>query len=319
MQKTSFEPLIHRRFLSFYLEEPIERAARAMKEKHAGFVLVNDSAGNLAGILTDRDIACLAVAAGDSTQAPISRYMSPEPVTIEEGDSLQALCDLMERHAVRRVPVISVDPRSGMRTCVGVVTLDDLIVSQWGDPRVLSRIVKRQLGPWTQMERSQVRRLVPSKKGYVSQVFESRETSTRGEAHQEQTYGELMYKIERVISPGVSSDRVPSFVRRILGAIVQRITPTAASNFISQLPAKLQGPMLDVPSGPVRDLNFDKFMNELVREFEISNAFESKRLVERTLGVLYQELSANEFAKLESQLPKDWKEVLVMASTSLAA
>ncbi len=319
MQKTSFEPLIHRRFLSFYLEEPIERAARAMKDKHAGYTLIHDSSGNLAGILTDRDIACLAVGSGESGQAPVSRFMSPEPVTIEEGDSLQALCELMERYAIRRVPVVSVDPKSGLRGCVGVVSLDDLIASQWVDERVISRIVKRQLGPSSFFDRSQVRRLVPSKKGYVSQVFETRETSQRGMAHQEQTYGELIHKIERMVSPTIVREKVPSFVRRVLGALVQRMTPSAAMNFISQLPMKIQQPLIDLPSGPIRDLTFDRFAQELVREFEISGPFDAKTQVEKLLSVVYQAISPQEYLKLESQLPKDWKEILTEASQLSAA
>jgi CBS domain-containing protein len=80
------------------------------------------SGGKVIGMITDRDIALRAVAAGrNPLELGAASCMSTPVVTVRESASLTECCSLMEQKKVRRVPVVDESGR-----CVGIVSQADI-------------------------------------------------------------------------------------------------------------------------------------------------------------------------------------------------
>lgn len=105
-------------------DETIVEAARRMRDRHVGDLIVADTQGRPVGILTDRDIVVSAVA-----QSPdrldglrVSDVMSPDPVTSLANETIDDALTKMRAGGIRRLPVVSRDGR-----LEGIVTLDDIL------------------------------------------------------------------------------------------------------------------------------------------------------------------------------------------------
>jgi CBS domain-containing protein len=95
-------------------------AAREMRDGDIGNVIVTDG-GQVAGIVTDRDIVVRAIAEGrDPQSTTVGDVCSSGPRTCEAADSVQAAAQAMGENSIRRLPVV----RGG--ELVGVVSLGDL-------------------------------------------------------------------------------------------------------------------------------------------------------------------------------------------------
>lgn len=99
----------------------ITDAARLMVENDCGEIPVTDEAGKPVGVVTDRDIACRAVAQGKSLDTPVSEVMSSPVVTVNPDTSVDDCCSTMEKNQIRRVPVVD---ESG--SCCGIVAQADI-------------------------------------------------------------------------------------------------------------------------------------------------------------------------------------------------
>src|SRR5690242_5474534 len=84
--------------------DTIGYAARRMAEDDVG-VLPILSSGELVGIVTDRDIAVRAVAAGIHPDVPVHRIMSDQVATCAPDDDVETALLLMGREQIRRMPV----------------------------------------------------------------------------------------------------------------------------------------------------------------------------------------------------------------------
>lgn len=100
--------------------DTIAYAARRMAEDDVGALPILSS-GELVGIVTDRDVAVRAVAAGIRSDAPIHRIMSEQVATCSPDDDIETALLLMAREQIRRMPVC--DERNRV---VGIVALADL-------------------------------------------------------------------------------------------------------------------------------------------------------------------------------------------------
>lgn len=90
--------------------DSIKTAAQRMLEHDIGALLVEDEQG-ICGIITDRDITCRAIAAGNSPDMPVEACMSPEVLTCHTHDALYDAVDLMMREQVRRLLVLDLDEK----------------------------------------------------------------------------------------------------------------------------------------------------------------------------------------------------------------
>src|SRR4051794_9579361 len=98
-------------------EWPVEQIAQLMVQHRCGEIPVVDDVDRKVpiGVVTDRDIVCRLVAKGrNPLDATAYDCMSQPAITVLVDDSLAEAVSLMERHQIRRLPVVN---REG--ACVG--------------------------------------------------------------------------------------------------------------------------------------------------------------------------------------------------------
>lgn len=99
--------------------EPVLNVVRLMKTKHVGCVLVVDG-GRLAGIFSERDLLTrVAAEEPDLRGAPVSRFMTPDPVAVDVAEPLERVFEILSRRRFRHVPITE-----GGRPA-GIVSLSD--------------------------------------------------------------------------------------------------------------------------------------------------------------------------------------------------
>ncbi len=100
----------------------LEDAARCMRERNIGDVLVADETG-LCGLVTDRDIVVRGLAGG-KWSVELGDICSRDLVTVSPDESIDDAIGVMSWHAVRRLPVVE-DGRA-----IGMVSIGDLAVER---------------------------------------------------------------------------------------------------------------------------------------------------------------------------------------------
>jgi CBS domain-containing protein len=100
-------------------------AAKAMREKDVGDVIVLDDQDSLCGIVTDRDIVVRAVADDrNPREVRLGDICSHELTTVDPSTSVKDAVKLMRERALRRLPVVE----GG--SPVGIVSLGDLAIER---------------------------------------------------------------------------------------------------------------------------------------------------------------------------------------------
>ena len=102
-------------------DKTIAELARIMNDKNTGSVLVTDNAGEILGILTERDILKKVVAKGiDPSQTRVSRIMSSPLVTIDSAESIEKANRMMDEKNIRRLAVTEKGRIVGKVTAHGI-------------------------------------------------------------------------------------------------------------------------------------------------------------------------------------------------------
>lgn len=102
-------------------EDTLNCAARMMRDHALGCLAVVNDRGELAGILTDRDIALTAYESGEALwRLRVVDSMRTPVFTVRPTDDVTIAARLMRQHRVRRLPVVE-----GHRP-IGMISLDDL-------------------------------------------------------------------------------------------------------------------------------------------------------------------------------------------------
>ena len=98
-------------------------AAKLMRSSHVGcLVIVNDD-NQPVGIVTDRDIVVEVIAEELSVDSvSIKDFMAGTPAIVREDDDISTALLIMEKHGVRRIPVV--DENSKL---AGILALDDIL------------------------------------------------------------------------------------------------------------------------------------------------------------------------------------------------
>jgi CBS domain-containing protein len=104
---------------------PITEVAKLMKSKDVGAVVILNDGGDLAGIVTDRDIVIKHVAEGHMRECPVSEVMTAERpiaglVTIRPDMSIEEAAQELGRRKVGRLPVVD------HGRVVGIVSAGDI-------------------------------------------------------------------------------------------------------------------------------------------------------------------------------------------------
>lgn len=105
-------------------DETVVEAAKRMRNRHVGDLLVTDTNGRPTGIVTDRDIVVSAVA-----QSPdrlefllVGDIMSRDLATARTDETLDQALKVMRTRGVRRLPVVSADGQ-----LEGLIAFDDIL------------------------------------------------------------------------------------------------------------------------------------------------------------------------------------------------
>ncbi len=116
-----------------------QAAALIMSEEDVGIVpVVDPDTQRLVGVVTDRDLCLDVVAAGKHPgDAHVSDSLHTEPVTCRPEDSIEQCLTLMQRHRVRRIPIVDGDGR-----CVGIVSQKDVAL-RVSDPQGLHETLRQ--------------------------------------------------------------------------------------------------------------------------------------------------------------------------------
>jgi CBS domain-containing protein len=100
---------------------PIRDAVAKMQKQNVGAVVAVEGK-EVAGILTDRDVA-MALGSGKAVpDVPVSEIMTKKVITIWEDQGVFNATQYLLGHQIRRLPIINHD-----NELVGMVTLDDLL------------------------------------------------------------------------------------------------------------------------------------------------------------------------------------------------
>jgi CBS domain-containing protein len=96
-------------------------AVRQMIQQRVGAVLVIDSAGDLVGILTERDFLSKVAGVPDYDQLPVAGFMTRSPETVAPTDLLVTVIGKMDVGGYRHLPVVEAGKP------VGVVSIRDVL------------------------------------------------------------------------------------------------------------------------------------------------------------------------------------------------
>jgi CBS domain-containing protein len=114
----------------------LDEVAKMMADNDCGEIPVVDAEDRPIGVITDRDIVCRVIAEGEN---PVGRaaeqYMTKPAVTVRSDASLDEVVSTMEKHQIRRVPVV--DERG---CCSGIIAQAD--VASRGGERQVAELVR---------------------------------------------------------------------------------------------------------------------------------------------------------------------------------
>ncbi|MBG7603937.1 MAG: CBS domain-containing protein [Actinobacteria bacterium] len=116
----------------------VSATAELMAASGVGAVIVVDGETPV-GIVTDRDIVTRGVAHQYPTDGRIDGLMSMGLVALDADDDLDDILHVFSHHAVRRIPIVAHD------RVVGVISIDDLLVSMSSELTDLSRVLAAQI------------------------------------------------------------------------------------------------------------------------------------------------------------------------------
>jgi len=125
--------------LSVRADGTIQEAAAGMRDAGIGALPVVDKSDQLAGMVTDRDIATRAVAEGFGPETLVERVMTRRLIVADSSEELEDALALMREHQIRRVPVVE------DRRLVGILAQADIAAVT--EPREAAETLRRVSEP----------------------------------------------------------------------------------------------------------------------------------------------------------------------------
>ena len=100
----------------------LDEVAKLMVQNDCGEIPIVDSSDRPIGVITDRDIVCRAVAQGKNpTGHTVETVMTSPVVTVRADAPIEDVVATMERHQIRRVPVVD-----DGGCCAGIIAQADI-------------------------------------------------------------------------------------------------------------------------------------------------------------------------------------------------
>jgi CBS domain-containing protein len=104
----------------------MHEAARLLAARRVGAVIVQDSHGGLAGILSERDLVrAIGEDGAEALKRGVGDYMTRSVATCTENDTIEDLMEMMTRGRFRHVPVLD----DGLKLC-GMISIGDVVKSR---------------------------------------------------------------------------------------------------------------------------------------------------------------------------------------------
>jgi len=101
----------------------LDQVAKMMVQNDCGEIPVIDATDRPVGVVTDRDIVCRSVAEGENPIAHTAESVMTQPVvTVKSDATLDDVVATMQRHQIKRVPVVD---DSGC--CTGIIAQADVV------------------------------------------------------------------------------------------------------------------------------------------------------------------------------------------------
>jgi CBS domain-containing protein len=100
----------------------VEEVAKMMIQNDCGEIPIIDTDDRIVGVVTDRDIVCRVVAEGKNPLGyTVESCMSQPVITIRADAFLEEAISTMERHQIRRLPVVDANGH-----CAGIISQADI-------------------------------------------------------------------------------------------------------------------------------------------------------------------------------------------------
>ena len=135
--------LCNRQVVTASRDMSIPDAARLMRDRHVGSLIVTDTIDGKAkpvGILTDRDIVIEIISRDiPLNEVTVGDIMTYALLKVAENENIFDVAQRMRARGVRRVPVIS---RTG--ELIGIIAADDILELLSEELSLLSRITTRE-------------------------------------------------------------------------------------------------------------------------------------------------------------------------------
>lgn len=110
--------------ITCHVNDDLDVPARLMQEHDCGMIPVVGDHGELAGVITDRDICMAAHTQRRSLdQLLVNAVMTKHVFSVHPDDKLSEATRLITEHQIRRIPVVDVCGKP-----VGVLSLNDLAI-----------------------------------------------------------------------------------------------------------------------------------------------------------------------------------------------
>lgn len=137
----SVASLCQRNVVTIHEERSLREAAELMRKHHVGcLVVTSGTPAKVAGILTDRDIAIVAVARDfDPQTLRVADVMQAPAHTISAAQPAFSALQMMRRHGVRRLPVTG-----EFGELAGLLSLDDLLDTYAAELAMFAQAIRRE-------------------------------------------------------------------------------------------------------------------------------------------------------------------------------
>ena len=259
----------------------VQDAARAIEQNGIGAVVVQDK-GHVIGIVTDRDLAVRVLGRARDATTKIVDVMTPFPATLAPDDSIADAVWLMQERNIRRIPLVE-----GERV-VGMVTLDDLLLDEAAPIEALAAVVATQIdtgGP-----------AVPASAAHRRSLARAEATLTRW--------------VNAIRSETGLEDQEQARIALdvVLDALVRRLIPQEADDFIAQLPSLLQAGLRALPAGPDKTISEATIIAELGAQLDLEPVAAGQVLA-AVARIVAGSISEGQAEDVRSQLPAGLREV----------
>jgi CBS domain-containing protein len=110
--------------ITIHPEQTLKEAAVLLAEHNIGALVVVDGAGQPVGIISERDIICVAAKREDVLSLRVSEAMTKELITGLPQDDLESVAHTMQEKGFRHLPIVE------HGQLVGIVSIRDVMEAQ---------------------------------------------------------------------------------------------------------------------------------------------------------------------------------------------